>query len=186
MTDCIKTHTQSEHADCLASFLPHGMLYKAKNIGGSNLRKLLLGLCDELLRVEQKMNEVCTEHDIRQTTNLIEEWERTVGIPDGCLIVASTIEERRNNVLLKLAGLGLSTAQTYVDLAAVLGITCTAGPEPGGDKFTILITFYGITAPSMWAWQWPIIWGTDPAKGLRCLFNKLKPANCVLKFVYVP
>jgi len=39
----------------------------------------------------------------------LDEWERALGIPDDCFDLANTDDERRINILTKLAALGVQT-----------------------------------------------------------------------------
>lgn len=196
-------HNKNEQAQSMANFLPNGRLWCAKNISTSKWRELLVGLGIELLKVERKMNEICTEHDINQTENLLTEWESALGIPDDCAALGSTIEERRTNVIAKLGSNGVSTEQDFIDLAAILGYTITIS---GGNtitswpwtwphvwvgstkegRFTMVVIFIGVNAPTTgaWPWTWPHPWTDDPTDILRCLFEKLKPANTVIIYQY--
>lgn len=169
----------------LADFLPNGRFWEGKNNVNANFRKFLAGVAGELLRVEQKNQEISDEHDIRQTVNLIENWERTVGIPNDAIPIADTIEERRNNVLLMILANGTQTVDDFQNLANLLGFTIVVRPDPGATqdaRYTILINIVGVTTTSSWPWTWPITWGADPTAGMRSLFEKLKPANCRIIF----
>lgn len=129
----IKDKTLEESADGLTSFMPGGRPFLAARLPGTKLRGLLLGLGNELLRAESTLNEMVKEHDIRTTTNLIEEWERALGIPDCCFSGTGTIEERRLHVLTKLASMSVQTAQDFIDLAQLFGfvVEITPGADPG-------------------------------------------------------
>lgn len=194
-----KEHDKNKQAQSLADYMPNGRLWFSKNIPTTTFRKMLIGLGVELLKVERKMNEICTEHDIEQTERLITEWESALGIPDDCIKVADTLAERRDNVILKLASNGVSTEQDFIDLAATLGFTITilngneivawpwVWPHPWvgsaeEGRFTMVVTFVGVSAPSEWPWAWPHAWEIDPTSVLRCIFDSLKPAN--VKTIY--
>ncbi|KKL62500.1 hypothetical protein LCGC14_2184570, partial [marine sediment metagenome] len=114
-------HTDEEHAQALADFLPEGKLLIAKNIDSSIIRNLLRGVAKEYRRLECDIVEITVEHNINVTEQLIDEWERALGIPDDCFVVANTIEERRENVILKLASQGTQTEEDFEALALRLG-----------------------------------------------------------------
>lgn len=185
-----------EYTDSLSSYLPGGELFEAKNIQDSNFRKLLRGMAGELYRA----NGLLREYDILpdETIKFISEWESALGIPDDCFSGNGTIEERRRDVLVKLAASGIQTNQDFVDLAALFGVTVTvtAGVEEitfplvfpvlmfstnKEARFTIIVEF---TAPdtSRFPLTFPILFGTDEIGLLECVFNKLKPANCNIIF----
>lgn len=119
-------HTIEEHTDALASHLPGGRLFLAAMQDASVMRLFLKGLSVAHLDLESLLVLFAKELDISETTYLLDGWEKTVGIPDSCFQVeGKTIEERRNNVLIKLASLGVQTASDFVSLAAMFGVTVT-------------------------------------------------------------
>ena len=117
----LKERTQPQQADTLAQYLRDDSLHEAKNRDDSTLRKILLGLASEWLNFRNKINEVVNEYNLQKTTLLIQEWEQFVGIPDSCIPVASTIEQRRLNVLLKLAGINATAEKQFKNVASILG-----------------------------------------------------------------
>lgn len=180
----IGSKSNEQYTKSVADFLPAGKLWASKGKYGTNLYALLAGLGTELPFMDSKFNEIADEHQITQTTNLIEQWESAVGIPNDYIDIAPTLAQRRDNVLLMVAASGTQTVADFEWLAAQLGVTCTI--TQGVDKFTIVVTFLGITAPNVWPWNWPLVWGIDPAENLRSMFDKLKPANCQVLYYYVP
>jgi uncharacterized protein YmfQ (DUF2313 family) len=192
-------HSQDENAQSLANFLPGGLLFEAKNIQGSNLRNFLFGLAAEFQRCEQLLSDTTTEYDIRTTNNLISEWEQAVGIPDCCFTNTGSIEERRANVLVKIASPGVSTAQDFIDLAAILGYTITIERldevefyPPYDVPFTPI---YGVPE-SRYVWivvgdgvvanvppyDVPFSLGDSTATLLQCVFNQLKSAQTLILY----
>lgn len=198
----IKNRTPDEQATALAGYLPNDPLWEDKNVNNSGLRKILLGLAAQWLDLRATTNEIVEEYDIRKTSLLLEEWERVVGIPDGCLTINSvTIEQRRLNILLKLAGINATTATQFENIAAVLGYTIdveAGGESPvyvfpftfpfilgGASSDTPFVIIVNITDPisaSGFPFTFPFTLGTGITSILRCLFNKLKPAHTVVYF----
>lgn len=196
----LKERTKTEQTDVLAQYLRDDRLHLAKNVEGSNLRKVLIGLACEWLRFRDKVDEVYDEYDINNTTQLIEEWEKTVGIPDDCFGNTGTIEERRINVLLKLAGVNATTAKQFEDIAAILGFTVTV--TNGVDSstfpmtlpfvllsedeapFTIVVTLDASLKPSGLPLTLPFTLTEQAPAILECFFEKLKPANTIIIFRY--
>ena len=107
-----RERTPAQQANVLGQYLRDDVLHEGKNIEDSVLRKTLIGLASEWLNFRSSLNDVVYEYNPNDTTSLIEQWEAFVGIPDSCIAVASTLEQRRVNVLLKLAGINVSTAKT--------------------------------------------------------------------------
>lgn len=196
----LPSRTLTQQTDVLAQYLRDDDLHCAKNVEGSNLRKVLIGLASEFLRFRAKVDEVYDEYDANQTTNLIEEWEKTVGIPDDCFGNTGTIEQRRMNVLLKLAGVNATTATQFENIALVLGFTVivTSGVDEstlpqtlpfillnGSEApYIIIVDTINIPPPSVLPQTLPFILGASEIDILRCLFEKLKPANTKVIFKY--
>jgi uncharacterized protein YmfQ (DUF2313 family) len=196
----LKERSQTQQADILAQYLRDDNLHEAKNRDDSTLRKILLGLASEWLNFRSKINEVADEYNPQKTTALIQEWEQFVGIPDDCIPVASTIEQRRLNVLLKLAGINATTEKQFKNVASILGynievsngVSTSTFPltlpflliSEASAPFTIVITLPSSIKPSGFALTFPFTLTSQQPAILDCLFNKLKPANTQLFFRY--
>ena len=196
----LKQRTQTQQADILAQYLRDDNLHEAKNRDDSTLRKILLGLASEWLNFRNKINEVVNEYNPQKTTALIQEWEEFVGIPDGCIPVASTIEQRRLNVLLKLAGINATTEKQFKNVASILGynievsngVATSTFPltlpflliSEASAPFTIVITLPSSIKPNGFPLTFPFTLTSQQPAILDCLFNKLKPANTQLFFRY--
>ena len=196
----LKKRTQPQQADILAQYLRDDNLHEAKNRDDSTLRKILLGLASEWLNFRDKINEVVNEYNLQKTTALIQEWEEFVGIPDDCIPVASTIEQRRLNVLLKLSGINVTTEKQFKNVASILGynievsngVSTSTFPltlpflliSEASAPFTIVITLSSSLKPSGFPLTFPFTLTSQQPAILDCLFNKLKPANTQLFFRY--
>ena len=196
----LKERTQTQQADILAQYLRDDNLHEAKNRDDSTLRKILLGLASEWLNFRDKINEVADEYNPQKTTALIQEWEQFVGIPDDCIPVASTIEQRRLNILLKLAGINATTEKQFKNVALILGynievsngVSTSTFPltlpflliSEASAPFAIVITLSSSIQPSGFVLTFPFTLTSQQPAILDCLFNKLKPANTQLFFRY--
>lgn len=195
-----RERTQAQQANVLAQYLRDDKLHEAKNKDDSVLRRILLGLASEWLNFRSQLNDVVNEYNPNNTTDLIEEWEAFVGIPDSCITVASTLEKRRLNILLKLAGINVSTAKQFKNVAAILGysIEVSNGVDTStfplklpflllseaAAPFTIVITLPASLKPNGFPLTFPFTLSAEQPDILNCLFNKLKPANTQLFFRY--
>lgn len=189
-----------EQTDILAQYLRDDPLWESKNIEGSNLRKVLIGLASQFIRFRDKVNEIYDEYDPTITTNLIEEWETVVGIPDGCIGNKGTLAQRRVNILLKLAGVNVTTAKQFETVATILGLTIRV--DTGIDAstlplslpfvlmsaaeapFIIVVTVDESLKPQGLPLTLPFTLTSSTPNLLNCLFQKLKPANTKLIFRY--
>ena len=200
MADYIKNNTQEENANILAQYLRNDDLHASKNIEGSNLRKLLLGLAEGFKDVNNNINILVKNGNVNEATELIELWEKTVGIPDDCLDNSGTIEERRNKVLIKFAGLQGTLIEQFeyvINLLGYSGIEIlpaynylqipTPIPTPlvsiDAIPFTIFVKLPDELTPT----QIPAPIPTpldNPIPLIDCIFNKLKPANIKILYLY--
>ena len=189
-------HNTEEHADALADYMPNGRLFEAKKIGNSNYRQLLRGIAGELFTAEGYLVSLNDEYLPDQTVLFIEEWESALGIPDDCFNADGTTDERRTNILTKLAALGVQAAQDFIDLALVFGkiveisslaeeafppFSVPFSPSSFPDaRFIIVVTGENLlsSAPP-YDVPFDLIVGESV---LECVFKKLKPANCGILF----
>lgn len=114
-----------EITQSLANLMPNGVAYRAKNIPDSKLRSLMKGLMGEGRRCSAQIYSLASKFTPNLTGSYIDIWEKFLGIPDDCFPINLTDEERRANILIKLAYLNLYGEQDYYDLANVLGIELT-------------------------------------------------------------
>ncbi len=195
----ITQHSKSEHADSLANYMPGGRLFESARVTDTNFRKLLIGLACELFTAEGYLKTIADEYDINTTSLFIEEWEGALGIPDDCFAGTGTLVERRRDVLVKLASLGVQTKAEFEALALIFGIVVVVHPgidfssvfpatfpfiffdSPQDARFTIIVDFT-IEEASKFTLTFPFIFGGNEIGILECLFTKLKPGNCDIIF----
>ena len=192
-----------QNTQSLADYLPGGDYFRAKNINGSNFRRLLTAFAYEIGRTEAKIQELANEFYIPDTFNLIESWERFLGIPDKCFSIKNkTIEERRKQVIAKIALMNLTTTQDFIDLAAFFGVRVEiySGTAVGGTfpytfpmtfpssgkiaKFTMIVKFLDIPEPPSFPITFPYTFPETPADFIICLFEQLKPAPVTIVVKY--
>lgn len=191
-----------KQADVLAGYLPPGRAFGAKHTPGTVTRSLLEGLAEELRRGGEAIETFKREVLPSETTELLAEWERAVGIPDECFDGEGTVKERRDMVIAKIASLGVQTAQDFVDLAALFGVDAAivAGSVHGVFPYTFPIIFFpnakaayhtiivdfGNTGVATFPFTFPILFGSKEQAMVECLFRKVKPAHCDLLFFDLP
>lgn len=191
----------NQYTNSLADYLPGGCLFASKSIQDSNFRKLLTGMAGELFRSNGLLKEYSEQIIPDETVKFISEWESTLGIPDDCFTGTGSITERRRDVLVKLAALGVQTADDFVDLATTFGVTVTinAGIDEiifplifpivmfdttKSARFTIVVRFT-LEAANAFPLVFPITFGSGEIAILECLFTQLKPSNCNIMFIQV-
>jgi uncharacterized protein YmfQ (DUF2313 family) len=171
----------------LKSLLPRGALWNLEP--ESWISKTLLAVADELARIDGRTEDLIEELDPSTTDELLEDWERALGLPSPCVTVAQTFEERRDAVVGALNSVGGNSIQYFVGLASSLlsGAAITIledspfligedgmGDEIGGDEWTFV---WHVTAP--------ISLSTAQRQSLECNFRRLRPAHTFPTFTYV-
>jgi len=196
-----EVYNDEDYAQSLANLIVDGKLTLAKNIDDSTFRKLLRGLSIEHRRMAEQLNLVSNDYYIPETTQLIEKWESAVGIPDECISVANTLDERRDNILLKLRASGTTTVEDFEEIALLLGFIVTITPledvalppydvpfiptRAPASSFIVLVTGANI-APFYPPYDVPFLPSGGAQSILECIFNLLKPANMIFVFVEDP
>lgn len=194
----------SQETGSLAAYFPSGNAWAAKDIPGTVFRLFLEGIASEFGRGALLDEEIRSGIIPDRTTMFIDEWERALGIPDDCFEGRGTDEERRLDIVTKLASLGVQTAEDFVELAAIQGVECTISQNvPLGTftytfeaadggltfglsereiKFTIVVTFLNLPLGVTFPYQFPMPFLTRNVSIVQCLFEKLKPANCAIQY----
>lgn len=166
------------------------------------ISKLIDGIAQEFHRVGLRAEVLLNEKDPRAATELLEEWEAVVGIPDGCAPPAPTLDRRRADITARLTQEGALNRQFYIDFAAYLGFTITiteyrpfrAGISKAGDPvsngdwvYTWLVTgpvetINYFSAGRNQAGDPLANWGNQ---FLECAIDKRKPAETIVLYAYV-
>jgi len=110
-----------KYVKLIRNLLPTGFAWE-------NVRQhpFLTGIAGEFCRVGDRTEDLLREIDPNQTVELIEEWETTFGIPDECTPdTILTIEERRAQVIQKMATIGSLSAEFYEGIGALYGFDIT-------------------------------------------------------------
>lgn len=201
MSELFQRRDLNQYADSLAAYMPGGELFASRSVQDSNFRKLILGMAGELFRANGLLREYSNEILPDTTNKFIDEWESAVGIPDSCFSGAGTNDERRRDILVKLASLGVQTAQDFVDLALLFGLTVTV--NSGRDEITFPLVFpvfmfstlkearftivvrFTVEAANRFPLTFPFVFGSGEIAFLECLFLKIAPENCDVIFLQV-
>lgn len=193
----------------LQMLLPRGLLWRRDD--DSNLTRLLRGIAAGLLRMRVRILRLRREFDPRSTLELLPEWEALLDLPDPCIGVPSTLQERRMLVATRWTAEGGQSPAYYIDLAGRLGIPVTI---EGGRVFrlgpartTARHSPSRLGTDRLNAWGWAYTWIVHaPAVTrvpfrlgqstlgerllnfgnvrLECVIRRAAPAHTVVNFVY--
>lgn len=174
----------------LKALLPIGAAWPRQS--ETVLGALLEGVAEELARVDQRGRDLIGQTDPRVVTEMLDDWERAWGLPDGCVTASPTPAGRRLALHQRVASLGGQSADYFVGLSALLGY------EVGIEQFRPTRLPFSIPTPingRPWAFAWRVaVYGPIASDGppvyasadLECVVNRLKPAHTVVSFDYAP
>lgn len=195
MSDNIfKAPTSDETAQQMADCLPDGRAWALKNDPESNIRKLINCLATVHNRIHQQIELMDDEYRINNTYDLLDDWEKSVGIPDSCFASSTTISQRQQDIIDRLRKqpiVTLSEMQNYVNtLFPGMGIVLYPGHEFYTFEYDFEVSFLGdvsdrfilVTQVPLTGNQFEYEFELEFEGGvntdrLECLLNKINPAN---------
>lgn len=170
-----------DYLDQLKALLPPGAAWSRSL--GTVLGRPIEAMAEALARVHARAQQLLKESDPRETVEMIDDWERIMGLPDPCAGPNPTLEQRRAQVLARFRQLGGPSAEAIIAFAADLGVTVLvdhSGPfrigrnamgDPlGSIEFTHVLR---VTAPA------------PPNAVLECELKAAMPAHTAIIFQYL-
>lgn len=107
------------YAQQLRQLLPQGDAWAVPS--GGALAGLLLGLAEELARIDARAGALLDEFDPRTTLELLPDWERVAGLPDTCTGAPDNVGERQAALHQKLTRISAQNRAAYIEMAARVG-----------------------------------------------------------------
>ncbi|MCK5591696.1 MAG: DUF2313 domain-containing protein [Candidatus Pacebacteria bacterium] len=183
---------KTDNNKILPAYLPDGKVFEAKNKPGSNTYKFLDALLKSFVLFERNIDDVLKEMNISTTEDLIARWEKEYGIPSSCITVATTLEERRNNIIRKVNMEGVQTIQDFTDLIESFGFETIVRPGYYFNptyKFYVYVDLSATLNEEIYPFDdngYPFILLYELSTGIiECIMRRLVPANVDLVFRYV-
>lgn len=194
--------TKNDYLQQLQNLLPKGPAWPC---APNNLITLILDFfAEEFCRVDLRIDDLLNEADPRVTYELLSDWERVAGLPDPCVTIDQSIEQRRISLTSKLTMQGGQSRQYFIDLAASMGYAnatideyepfqcgfnaCGDAVWSEDDRFCWQInlpsdgaTIY-FSAGESTAGESLVTWGDE---AIECRINRFKPAHTIANFAYV-
>jgi len=170
---------------------------------GSVWVRLLRALADGMADVDARADNLLDEADPRTALEMLSDYERVCGLPDGCTGAATTLQERRSRVVSVWTARGGQSRAYFQRLAEGLGYAVTI------DEFRPFIT--GLSrcgdtlngAPTIrHTWRMRVhgprvtffragasacgdkLGAIATAEDLECILSRLAPAHTTLIFAY--
>lgn len=191
-----------DYAAQLMNLLPRGPAWD--NVGDGLFLDLVYAIVAEYTRISDKMCVLENETFPLNTTQLLTDWERVLGLPDSCTAgISQSTGERRAAVATKLATIAEPTPRFFISLAADFGysidvieyLPARVGRARVGDRINGLgFEFaWAIVIPGSYTQSRRAVvgdtqigdriatWGDG---SLECLMRQYKPAHTTLLFLY--
>lgn len=175
----------------LKALAPQGVAWPRES--GSTLEKVFNALADEMARVDARGGDLMIQTDPRAVTEMLEDWERAYGLPDGCVTADPTPDGRRLALHQRVASLGGQSEAYFVGIAALLGYEAEIETfRPTRLPLNLARPLAGLP----WAFAWRVaVWGPvemgDPtpvyaSAELQCVVNRARPGHTVVTFDFTP
>lgn len=167
MTDCAQFESKGLGLQTLLRHLPQGRAWIAARTPGKYMYRLMQVIGDLYEDWIAAMCVMIQELDPRTTRQMINEWETAVGLPDPCLPVAETLEERRQWVMWRLDKRRYSTAEDWKYLASLFGLDIRITPG------------WAVQKPAVYPMVYPKRYDLFPKMGrFRVYINVQNLPNC--------
>jgi uncharacterized protein YmfQ (DUF2313 family) len=194
--------TPDQYGEQLSQLLPPGVALPSSS--SSTLRQLLEAFGLLLADAHNRGEDLLDEADPRTTVELLEDWERNVGLPDPCIGEGGTLQERRLQVLNRLTRSRFQTVAFFKQVALELGyvIEIEEFRPPACGRMRCGDRLNGAPLEHRFYWRVAVpdprltlfrtgqsrcgdrLTEIDEADDLECVLRRMKPAHTTLLFSY--
>jgi len=158
-------------------------LWVATRIAEANAYRLLKILAQELARFQLLEYEIANQYIPNFDDSFIESWEQNLGIPDSCFSIAVDDDERRRNIIIKLAYMNFQTAEDYEKLGELLGLNVQVFPNVPATPYQWTINIDS-TDTNVFTYTFPITFSKNFIGLFECIVEKQKPAHTQVLFSF--
>jgi uncharacterized protein YmfQ (DUF2313 family) len=197
----LPNHSAYDYLQQFLRMLPRGRIWQRG--WGLLQSQFLLTLMPIWVRLEQRALALLVDAFPCSTTELLPEWEASLGLPDACTGPLDTLQARQAAVCAKFAATGGASQDYFIGIAAALGFVIT---------IQVFAPFYASrnrVGQRLFNAGWSYVWQVTLARSssaiffrtsasrvgerlvsydssvLECLFEQYKPAHTVVIFNYV-
>jgi uncharacterized protein YmfQ (DUF2313 family) len=157
---------------------------KSDSTNGLNL--FIGGLTPEFERIDELIRLLAIELNVLTTEELISKWEADFGIPDDCFSTTGlTIEQRILQVQIKHLMNGADRPDSWEYIASLLGFDVDVYPDELNYNVIIVEFLDDTVDPGKFEYTFPITFTASSGTNvLECIFDKIKPADSVVDYIY--
>lgn len=184
----------------LLSLLPRGLAWPRKV--NSTLGRVFQGAAETFALFDQRATSAARQFDPRVATDLIDEWERELDLPDPCVTEPQSLAQRQAAAFSKLTAEGGASKPYFIKLAEDMGYpgatidvyrpftcdsTCDDALWPEDHRFYWQLNLPDTGGIFYMTCESPCdshlaTWG-DTA--LECRVNQIQPAEMDVAFAYI-
>lgn len=143
----------------LQSLLPQGLAWSKEP--ESWVSHYLEKLATWFTTLDSRAQALLREADPRLATEMLDDWEESLGLPDACTVGVQAVDDRRNAIVAKLTDQGGARVARFVALAKSLGYenTTVGRLRPFTCRVTCCEELWG--EESRFAWRLNLNSGTS-------------------------
>ncbi len=186
-----------QYLDQLLALLPPGAAWPRHM--EALLSDLLQAFADEFARLHIRAEGLLSERSPMLASELLDEWEADLGLPDPCGIDVTDTDSRRAAVVARLVSVGGQTPAFYLQVLAAFGVQASITeflPHSVDDDVDAALcgedwTFaWQLHLPSTVVREFAVIDGVDEALAawgdppVECLIRRLAPEHTIVLFSY--
>lgn len=191
----------------LSKLIPYGKCWESKFYTNSIFYNFIKSIAYSIMNLDNTVMGLLKSINIKKSNDFLEEWEKLLGLPKPDFDIASTIEQRKLNVLALIRAGKAYSIQDWKDIANIMGVDITIEQysESSGRAFPytfpitfpysqeespylVIITFKNIDMAytnRSFPYTFPITFqDNEKYKYLEKIYNMIKPVFIKLIFKY--
>ena len=176
--------SNTDYVRTLYQLYPRGLIWSRDTT--RRFYAFVQGIADELVRVHNSASDLVDESDPQTTTDLVDDWERVLGLPEPPGFAPTAIADRRDAIVGKLAAFGGQSADYFEFLGEQQGDASVTVTEPiTGWPHVWQVASDEITPfrADISAADDPLTGFTDLGERVRFMLEKYKPAHTRIHWV---
>lgn len=179
------TSTVAQYRGLIQALLPRGKAWVLRPEGLAYL--FVGGIATELVRLHDWLVDLVAEMDPTTTTDLLEAWERSVGLPEVGEVIAGTNAQRRLDITAKIVARQIRTEADWVALAEAAGFAGAYVEQHSDGMATCDSTCNAYVQGPYWdAFSFTLhLPGGTPNTQFEALCARTAQAGVVVRFNYV-
>jgi uncharacterized protein YmfQ (DUF2313 family)/DNA-binding beta-propeller fold protein YncE len=191
----------------LSKLIPYGKCWESKFYTNNVLYNFIKSIAYSIMNLDNTVMGLLKSINIKESNDFLEEWEKLLGLPKPDFDIASTIEQRKLNVLALIRASKAYSIQDWKDIATIMGVDITIEqysessgrafpftfpitfPYPANQiPYLVIITFKNIDMAYInrsFPYTFPItFYDNEKCKYLEKIYNMIKPVFIKLIFKY--